>query len=175
MKTEPLDNPKFGMMAFSKTANLMVEITGARGPNDFTFLVMNGMWEGIVAGGDMLIKAPGGDQTEEFECDFERVTEVSVETFRSYYMNNSRQDNFAITGVEGATPLAGEEIPDPVMDVTKQLAQLHTKEESALLEDISEDDNAQREARIDDLIKQSRQIHGIESPAAEDASDEPGL
>jgi hypothetical protein len=161
MKTEPLNAPRVGMMIFSKEANLMAEVTSVKGADDFGFHVTNGLWSGRVKPGKMLIHAPHRTETREFETDFVRVNEVSLEEADAYYMHYASHDNFAVTGKRDARPLKGEidEKLKNAEDITSKLGALKTSTEGDIA-DIEED--------IDELIVAARRLHDIEDPEVEE-------
>jgi hypothetical protein len=97
MKTRDLTTPKVGMTLFSKAAGLMVNVTRIT-EEGFNFFVMNGVWQGGVRGGEIVMyNVPTGERSSTpvmpirggFKADFVQVLEVTEKEFDDWYMHNT--------------------------------------------------------------------------------------
>lgn len=178
MKTSKLDTPLKGMTIFSPSSRLMAEVFSVRGPQDFSFHVMNGHWMGDVKDGSMIIHAPDGPNERLFENDFVRVNEVTKSEVSQWYMMDARFRNFDTAGGLLRRPLLDETVAenakqDDVNDITRKLGNMKTEAELTFTGLEAEDDD--RSEMIDQLIISSRRVHKIAGPEKHDEIEEPGF
>lgn len=151
MKTMPVQQPKTGMILFSKNAGLMVQVTRSF-KGGFDFHVLNGAWSGLVKDGQIRLSdayAQRNRMTEEEailgRSDFELVLSVTKAEYDAWYMGSASGARGLIDRVsEHPPPIApprggvdegfSEDDPDPVFEaqiVVTVLGQADTPHEFA--------------------------------------------
>jgi hypothetical protein len=149
MITAPLTAPRPGLILFSDRLALMVRIKQVT-KDGFTFHVLNGAWDGIVAQGQARIDnhSHGAFSDQEpdpglGESDFAQVVSVTRNEHGAWYMDRATGSEKLInrtvtqapvltTGTDEDDPQ--EDLPDPVYEVTLRVTVLGQAENARELE-----------------------------------------